>query len=108
MQVMRTLLTVTAVKANIYFLTKVIPLTWQTLTLPTLHHSPDITSLFYPQAISTASFDYWAKHLSAFAMWMSGSIVINSGLRWCENQIAIELRLRLTVSKSTKPTRPTD
>lgn len=66
---MRTLLTVRVVKTNVYFLSK---------------------------AIAGASWQYWANWVASFCLWMVGSIVVNSGLRWTETQISLEFRERLT------------
>lgn len=66
---MRTLLSVRATKASVHFLTK---------------------------AISRASWRHWVNWVVTFALWMCAGIVVNSGLRYTERQIALEFRLALT------------
>jgi len=67
--VMRTLLTVRANKVNTFYLTK---------------------------AISTASWKFWVRWFFNFTGWMASGVVVNSGLRYTESLITIELRAALT------------
>ena len=67
--VMRTMITVRCTKLNTYFLTR---------------------------AISQASWPDWTKWVWSFAGWMAASTVVNSGLRYMESSIALELRRKLT------------
>ena len=67
--VMRTLLTVRANKVNTFYLTK---------------------------AISTASWKFWVRWFFNFSGWMGSAVVVNSGLRYTETLIQIELRAALT------------
>ena len=67
--VMRTLLTVRANKVNTFYLTR---------------------------AISTASWKFWTRWFFNFAGWMGSAVVVNSGLRYTETLIQIELRAALT------------
>ena len=67
--VMRTLLTVRANKVNTFYLTK---------------------------AISTASWKFWVRWFFNFGGWMGSAVVVNSGLRYTETLIQIELRNALT------------
>lgn len=67
--VMRTLLTVRANKVNTFYLTR---------------------------AISTASWKFWTRWFFNFGGWMGSAVVVNSGLRYTETLIQIELRAALT------------
>jgi ABC-type uncharacterized transport system fused permease/ATPase subunit len=67
--VMRTLLTVRANKVNTYYLTK---------------------------AISSANWQFWVRWFFNFGGWMGSAVVVNSGLRYTETLIQIELRNALT------------
>ena len=67
--VMRTLLTVRANKVNTFYLTR---------------------------AISTASWKFWTRWFFNFSGWMGSAVVVNSGLRYTETLIQIELRAALT------------
>jgi len=67
--VLRTLLTVRATKLSTFYLTR---------------------------AISEASWKYWARWTYHFGMWMSSAVVVNSGLRYTESLIALEMRNNLT------------
>jgi|TARA_B110000977_G_scaffold199378_1_gene286558 hypothetical protein len=67
--VMRTLLTVRANKVNTFYLTR---------------------------AISTASWKFWTRWFFNFGGWMGSAVVVNSGLRYTETLIQIELRNALT------------
>ena len=67
--VMRTFITVRTVKLNVYYLTN---------------------------AISQASWKLWVRWLVNFAGWMGMSTVINTGLKYLESLIALELRQKLT------------
>ena len=67
--VMRTLLTVRANKVNTFYLTK---------------------------AISSASWKFWVRWFFNFCGWMASGVVVNSGLRYTESLITIELRAALT------------
>ena len=67
--VMRTLLTVRANKVNTFYLTK---------------------------AISSASWKFWVRWFFNFVGWMASGVVVNSGLRYTESLITIELRAALT------------
>jgi len=67
--VMRTLLTVRANKVNTFYLTR---------------------------AISTASWKFWVRWFFNFGGWMGSAVVVNSGLRYTETLIQIELRAALT------------
>ena len=67
--VLRTLLTVRATKLSTFYLTR---------------------------AISDASWVYWARWCTHFGLWMSSAVVVNSGLRYTEQLIALELRNSLT------------
>ena len=67
--VMRTLLTVRANKVNTFYLTK---------------------------AISSASWQFWVRWFFNFGGWMGSAVVVNSGLRYTETLIQIELRTALT------------
>ena len=67
--VMRTLLTVRANKVNTFYLTK---------------------------AISSASWQFWVRWFFNFCGWMASGVVVNSGLRYTESLITIELRAALT------------
>ena len=67
--VMRTMITVRCTKLNTYFLTR---------------------------AISKASWSDWTKWVYSFTGWMAASTVVNSGLRYMESVIALELRQKLT------------
>ena len=67
--VMRTLLTVRANKVNTFYLTK---------------------------AISSASWKFWVRWFFNFGGWMASGVVVNSGLRYTESLITIELRAALT------------
>ena len=66
---MRTLLTVRANKVNTFYLTR---------------------------AISTASWKFWTRWFFNFGGWMGSAVVVNSGLRYTETLIQIELRAALT------------
>ena len=66
---MRTLLTVRANKVNTFYLTR---------------------------AISTASWKFWTRWFFNFGGWMGSAVVVNSGLRYTETLIQIELRNALT------------
>ena len=63
--VMRTLITVRANKVNTFYLTK---------------------------AISQASWQYWVRWFVNFGGWMVSGVVVNSGLRYVETLIYLELR----------------
>ena len=65
----RTLLTVRANKVNTYYLTK---------------------------AISSANWQFWVRWFFNFGGWMGSAVVVNSGLRYTETLIQIELRNALT------------
>ena len=67
--VMRTLLTVRANKVNTFYLTK---------------------------AISSANWKFWVRWFFNFGGWMGSAVVVNSGLRYTEALIQIELRDALT------------
>jgi ABC-type uncharacterized transport system fused permease/ATPase subunit len=67
--VMRTLLTVRANKVNTFYLTK---------------------------AISSANWKFWVRWFFNFGGWMGSAVVVNSGLRYTETLIQIELRDALT------------
>ena len=67
--VMRTLLTVRANKVNTFYLTK---------------------------AIATADWKFWVRWYWNFIGWMTCGVVVNSGLRYTESLIQVELRSALT------------
>jgi len=67
--VMRTLLTVRANKVNTFYLTK---------------------------AIATADWKFWVRWYWNFIGWMTCGVVVNSGLRYTEQLIMVELRASLT------------
>lgn len=67
--VLRTLLTVRATKLSTYNLTR---------------------------AIAEASWKHWSRWVVHFGMWMGSAVVVNSGLRYTESLIALELRNSLT------------
>ena len=67
--VMRTLLTVRAVRLSTYFLTK---------------------------SISQASWKYWVRWLVNFVGWMGAGMVTNSGLKFIEAQLSLAIREELT------------
>ena len=73
--VMRTFLTITCVKASVITIT---------------------------QAISRASWEAWVRWLVNFSMWMGGGIMVNSGLRFCESLIALNIRRSLTAYAHSK------
>lgn len=73
--IMRTLLTVRATKLNTYYLTK---------------------------AISQASWRYWTRWFVNFFGWMATGTLVNSGLRYVESLLALEMRLALTRAAHTK------
>lgn len=67
--VMKTLVTVRCSKLCVYFLTR---------------------------AIAQASWKYWVRWIVNFAGWTIGGVVVNSGLKYTESLIELEMRLRLT------------
>jgi ABC-type uncharacterized transport system fused permease/ATPase subunit len=73
--VMRTFLTITCVKASVSTIT---------------------------QAIARASWEHWVRWLVNFSMWMGGGILVNSGLRFCESLIALNIRRSLTAYAHSK------
>lgn len=48
------------------------------------------------KAISGASWKWWVRWLTNFSMWMCGGIVVNSGLRFGEQLLALQIRSALT------------
>eukprot|EP00298_Acanthocystis_sp_HF-20_P011614 c19478_g1_i1.p1 GENE.c19478_g1_i1~~c19478_g1_i1.p1 ORF type:complete len:688 (+),score=227.81 c19478_g1_i1:22-2064(+) len=68
--VMRTLVTVRMSKINVYFLTR---------------------------AIAQASWKYWVRWFYSFSAWMVCGVIVNTGLKYFEAQIELEIRKRLTI-----------
>jgi ABC-type uncharacterized transport system fused permease/ATPase subunit len=66
---MKTFLTVRCSKLSVYFLTR---------------------------AIAAASWRYWVRWVVSFLGWTAGGVVVNSGLKYMETEVALEVRRRLT------------
>mmetsp|Transcript_14743 Transcript_14743/g.31613 ORF Transcript_14743/g.31613 Transcript_14743/m.31613 type:complete len:743 (-) Transcript_14743:102-2330(-) len=65
-------------------------------------------SVFYlTRAISQASWRYWARWLVSFTGWMGAAAAVNTGLRYLETLLALELREKLTAAAHAKYLRST-
>eukprot|EP00667_Euglena_gracilis_P004532 EG_transcript_4554 len=55
-----------------------------------------LTVYYLTRAIAAASWVYWVRWLVNFVGWMVGGVVINSGLKYMQAQVALEFRRCLT------------